>query len=76
MAPAIADEIALLASPGLAPARAIAAVASSTARAYLGRPGLVIGSPADVVTCYDDQRSDLEVLRHPAAVVRSGRRVR
>jgi imidazolonepropionase-like amidohydrolase len=59
----------------MAPDEAIAA-ASSAARAYLARPGLVIGRPADVVTYDNDPRDDIDELRRPAAVVRNGRRIR
>jgi imidazolonepropionase-like amidohydrolase len=71
----IADEIALLASLGMTPTQAIAA-ASSEARAYLARPGLIVGQPADVVTYHDDPRNDIDVLRHPAAIIRDGHRIR
>jgi imidazolonepropionase-like amidohydrolase len=71
----IADEVALLAEFGLEPAQALAA-ASAGARRYLGHPGLVTGQPADLVTYATDPRHDPDVLRHPAAVLRRGRRVR
>jgi imidazolonepropionase-like amidohydrolase len=71
----IADEIALLASLGMCPADALAA-GSSAARAYLGRPGFVLGTPADLVTYHDDPRHDPAVLKQPAAIVRRGARVR
>jgi len=71
----VTEEVALLASLGMTPAAAIAS-ASSAARAYLGRPGLALGQSGDVVTYHDDPRDDLDVLRHPAAIVRHGRRIR
>ena len=71
----IADEIALLAEFGLGPAKALAA-ASTSARHYLRHPGLVTDQPADLVTYDADPRADPDVLRHPAAILRGGRRVR
>ena len=68
----IVDEIAALADVGLGPARALAA-ASGAARAWLGRPGLEPGAPADVVVVADDPRAELDVLRRPVAVLRRGR---
>ena len=68
----IVDEIAALADVGLGPARALAA-ASGAARAWLGRPGLEPGAPADVVVVAGDPRADLDVLRRPVAVLRRGR---
>lgn len=71
----IAEEIALLADLGMAPRDALAA-GSWAARAYLGRPGLIAGEPADLVTYDDDPRDDPDVLKRPAAIVRKGRRIR
>lgn len=70
----LAEEIALLAELGMTPHDALAA-GSSSARAYLGHPGLVVGAAADVVTYHDDPREDLSALRRPAAIVRRGRRI-
>jgi hypothetical protein len=71
----LADEVALMASLGLDPAHALAA-ASVDARRYLGRPGLEVGRPVDLVTYADDPRDDPAALRRPVAIVRAGRRVR
>ncbi len=70
----IVDEIAALAAVGLGTSRALAA-ASGAARAWLRRPGLEHGAPADVVVVAADPRADLDVLRHPTAVLRRGRRL-
>jgi imidazolonepropionase-like amidohydrolase len=71
----VAREVARLADFGLEPAAALAA-ASTSARAFLGRPSLDEGAPADLVTYDADPRDDPEVLLHPAAIVAAGRRVR
>ena len=71
----IAGEVALLVAYGLDPVDALRA-ATTTARAFLGVPGLDEGAPGDVVTYDADPREDPEVLRSPAAVVRRGVRVR
>jgi imidazolonepropionase-like amidohydrolase len=68
----IVDEIAALAEVGLGPERALAA-ATGAARRWLGRAVLEPGAPADVVLVREDPRVDLDVLRHPAAVLRRGR---
>ncbi|MEJ2868542.1 amidohydrolase family protein [Actinomycetospora sp. OC33-EN08] len=70
----IVDEIAALAEVGLGTERALAA-ASSAARAWLGRPGLEDGAPADVVVVPEDPRTDTSALRRPVAVLRRGRRL-
>ena len=66
----IADEIALLASHGLAAGQAIAA-AGSVARDFLG-----IHPAGDIVTYDEDPREEPSVLANPAAVVVRGARVR
>ncbi|HEY7013085.1 MAG TPA: amidohydrolase family protein, partial [Streptosporangiaceae bacterium] len=71
----LADEIALLADLGMSPADALAA-GSSGARAYLGRPGFVLGATADLVTYHDDPRDDPAILKRPAAIIRRGTRVK
>ena len=71
----LADEVGLMAALGFDPVHALAA-ASTDARRYFGRPGLVVGRPVDLVTYDDDPRDDPAVLRRPVAVVRAGRRVR
>ncbi|MDL5155971.1 amidohydrolase family protein [Actinomycetospora termitidis] len=68
----IVDEIAALGEVGLGTERALAA-ASSAARAWLGRPGLEAGAPADVVVVPEDPRTDTSALRRPVAVLRRGR---
>lgn len=60
---------------GLEPVDALRA-ATTAARAFLGAPGMGDGAPADFVTYDADPRADVTVLRHPAAVVRRGVRVR
>jgi imidazolonepropionase-like amidohydrolase len=57
---------------GLPPEEALAA-GSWRARAWLGRPGIEPGEPADLVVYDDDPRADLRVLAHPRAVVLRGR---
>ena len=49
------------------------ASASWAARAWLGRPGLGVGDPADLVVYDADPRADLRALAHPRAVVLRGR---
>ena len=72
---ALAGEVRLLVEFGLAPLDALRA-ATTTARAFLGAPGLDDGAPADLVTYDADPREDPEVLARPAAVVLRGTRVR
>jgi imidazolonepropionase-like amidohydrolase len=71
----VAAEVALLQEYGLSPVEALCA-ATTTARAFLGAPGLVPGAPADLVTYDADPRDDVRVLASPVAVVRRGVRVR
>jgi imidazolonepropionase-like amidohydrolase len=49
--------------------------ASWRARAWLGRPALEEGAPADLICLAADPRRDPSVLRHPALVVLDGRPV-
>jgi imidazolonepropionase-like amidohydrolase len=72
---AIAGEVAKLVEFGLAPVDALRA-ATTTARAFLGAPGIEDGAPADLVTYDADPREDPDVLAAPVAVVHRGRRVR
>jgi imidazolonepropionase-like amidohydrolase len=67
----IADECAELVAAGV-PARDVVAMASWRARAYLGFGAVVEGSSADLVVYPADPREDVEVLRHPTAVVLRG----
>jgi len=69
------EEIALLARAGI-PAPVIVGAASYHARTYLGVPGISEGAPADVAVYPEDPRTNIEVLRHPTAVFRAGRRLR
>lgn len=67
----VADEIRRLADV-LGPVEALAA-GSWGARAWLGRPALEEGAPADLVVYRGDPLADLSVLDDPVAVVRAGR---
>jgi imidazolonepropionase-like amidohydrolase len=49
--------------------------ASWAARDWLGRPGLAVGAPADLLVYRDDPRRDPAVLREPASVLLRGRPV-
>jgi imidazolonepropionase-like amidohydrolase len=71
----VAGEVALLVAYGLSPVEALCA-ATTTARAFLGYPGLAQGAPADLVTYDADPRDDVTVLASPVAVLRRGVRVR
>jgi imidazolonepropionase-like amidohydrolase len=70
----VTNEVVELVRCGLSPVDALRA-ATTGARAFLGRPALLDGAPADVVTYEHDPREDPAVLASPAAVVRNGRRV-
>lgn len=65
------QEVAELVRAGV-PARDAVAAASWRTRAYLGRPGIEEGAPADVVVYPADPRVDVGVLAHPTAVVLRG----
>ena len=67
----IADECAELVAAGL-PAAEVVAMASWRARAFLGFGSIVEGASADLVVYPADPREDIEVLRHPSAVVLRG----
>lgn len=67
----IADECAELVAAGIPPAEVVA-MASWRARDYLGFGAVVEGSSADLVVYPADPREDIEVLRHPTAVVLRG----
>ncbi len=66
----IADEIVALHAAGHPDALG---TASWAARAWLGRPGLSPGAPADLVVYRDDPRADPAMLRHPQLVMLRGR---
>ncbi|MGC0273972.1 amidohydrolase family protein [Pseudactinotalea sp. Z1739] len=68
----IAQECAEMVRAGV-PAVDVLAAASWAARAYLGRPGIAEGAPADLVVYPADPRADIGVLAHPTAVIRRGR---
>ena len=70
----VAAEVAALVRYGVPPEAAIAA-ASTTARRYLGLPGLQDGAPADLVTFATDPRADVAALAAPVAVLAGGARV-
>ncbi|GII99366.1 imidazolonepropionase-like amidohydrolase [Sediminihabitans luteus] len=67
----IADECAELVAAGL-PARDVVAAASWQGREFLGYGSLVEGASADFVVYAEDPRENVEVLRHPTAVVLRG----
>jgi imidazolonepropionase-like amidohydrolase len=71
----VASEVAELVKAGIPPLRALAATAWD-ARAWLGRPGLEEGAPADLVVYDADPRADVRVLADPRRVVLRGRIVR
>ena len=56
----------------LEPVQALGAAAWD-ARAWLGRPGIVEGAPADAVVLPADPLAEPGVLAHPSAVVLRGR---
>ncbi|MER6037240.1 amidohydrolase family protein [Streptomyces sp. NPDC001835] len=68
----VAAEVAELVTAGIPAVRAVAA-ASWSARAWLGRPGLEEGAPADLVVYEADPRADVRVLAAPRRVVLNGR---
>jgi imidazolonepropionase-like amidohydrolase len=67
----IADEVLELAAAGLPPVAALDA-ATWSARAWLGREGLVEGAQADLVVLSADPRQELAALQHPSCVVLRG----
>ncbi|MET8581828.1 amidohydrolase family protein [Streptomyces collinus] len=68
----VAAEVAELVTAGLSPLAALSAT-SWGARAWLGRPGLEEGAPADLVVYESDPRADVRVLAAPRRVVLNGR---
>jgi imidazolonepropionase-like amidohydrolase len=68
----LARELDALRSAGLEPWQALA-VGSTWARAYLGRPGLEEGAPADLLLWEDDPRGNPEILGRPETVMFGGR---
>ncbi|MEU5313430.1 amidohydrolase family protein [Streptomyces sp. NPDC021562] len=67
----VAAEVAELVTAGIPPFDALAAT-SWAARAWLGRPGLEEGAPADLVVYESDPRADVRVLASPRRVVLNG----
>ncbi|YAL82319.1 amidohydrolase family protein [Dermacoccaceae bacterium W4C1] len=70
----VADEVIELHKAGLDPTAALDA-ATWAARAWLGRPSLAEGDPADLVVFSGDPRADLTELKRPEHVVLRGRSV-
>ncbi|GAA2204450.1 amidohydrolase family protein [Streptomyces bangladeshensis] len=68
----VAEEVAELVTAGIPPVAALSAT-SWGARAWLGRPGLEEGAPADLVVYEADPRADVRVLAGPRRVVLNGR---
>ena len=69
----VVDEVLELSRAGLSAVEALSAACWS-ARAWLGRDGLVEGASADLLVLDGDPRDDLRVLQAPAAVVLRGAR--
>ncbi|MGW5849439.1 amidohydrolase family protein [Streptomyces sp. NPDC055254] len=67
----VAQEVAELVKAGIPPLEALSATTWG-ARAWLGRPGLTEGAPADLVVYADDPRGDVRVLAQPLRVVVNG----
>jgi imidazolonepropionase-like amidohydrolase len=67
-----AAEVAELVTAGIPPVEALSAT-TWAARAWLGRPALDEGAPADVVVYETDPRADVRVLGAPRRVVLNGR---
>ncbi|MEW2549318.1 amidohydrolase family protein [Streptomyces sp. NPDC047002] len=68
----VGAEVAELVRAGI-PARDALAATTWAARAWLGRPGLEEGAPADLVVYEEDPRADVRVLTAPRRVVLNGR---
>ncbi|MFD6333196.1 amidohydrolase family protein [Streptomyces niveus] len=68
----VADEVAELVKAGIPPLEALSAT-TWHARAWLGRPGLEEGAPADLVVFDEDPRADVRVLAEPRRIVLNGR---
>ncbi|MGK5544816.1 amidohydrolase family protein [Streptomyces sp. URMC 127] len=71
----VGQEVAELVKAGIPPVDALAAT-TWAARAWLGRPGLEEGAPADVVVYGSDPRADVRVLASPSRVILRGRVIR
>ncbi|MDK9498560.1 amidohydrolase family protein [Streptomyces katrae] len=67
----VAAEVAELVKAGIPPLDALSATAWA-ARAWLGRPGLTEGAPADLVVYAADPRADVRALAQPDRVVVNG----
>ncbi|MFF3466379.1 amidohydrolase family protein [Streptomyces sp. NPDC002619] len=67
----VGAEVAELVAAGIPPVDAVSA-GSWGARAWLGRPGLEEGAPADLVVYDEDPRADVRVLVAPRRVVLNG----
>jgi imidazolonepropionase-like amidohydrolase len=67
----LAEEVRELHATGMSRTAALSA-ATWAARAWLGRPGLEEGAPADLVVYDEDPRLTLDVLSHPRHVVLRG----
>ncbi|MCL1872117.1 MAG: amidohydrolase family protein [Promicromonosporaceae bacterium] len=67
----VAQECALLVEAGV-PAADVVAAATWRARRFLGFGALDDGASADLVVYPEDPRKDIDVLRHPTAVVLRG----
>jgi imidazolonepropionase-like amidohydrolase len=67
----IAREVGELVAAGIPPVAALGA-ATWRARAWLGRPGLTEGAPADLVVYPEDPRRDVRVLAAPRRIVLRG----
>ncbi|MCH0562629.1 MULTISPECIES: amidohydrolase family protein [unclassified Streptomyces] len=68
----VAGEVAELVAAGIPPVAALSATTWG-ARAWLGRPALEEGAPADLVVYEGDPRADVRVLAAPRRVVLDGR---
>ncbi|MEV6649546.1 amidohydrolase family protein [Streptomyces sp. NPDC051219] len=68
----VAAEVAELVKAGIPPLDALSSTAWA-ARAWLGRPSLEEGAPADLVVYEEDPRADVRVLAAPRATVLNGR---
>lgn len=68
----VAGEVAELVKAGIPPVEALSATAWG-ARAWLGRPALEEGAPADLVVYASDPRQDVRVLAAPRRIVLRGR---
>lgn len=67
----VAQEASELVAAGMSTLEVLSA-ATWGARAWLGRPGLEEGEPADLVVYDSDPREDLRALAHPYAIVLRG----